>query len=788
MKILKLILICVLCFCLCACGGKTAAEPAPTEPEVVEITEPIETEPPLKLIQAAEFHYTLNEGCQEKFNLVFYITNRYNPDFGAAGIYMVDLDTGITYDDTFLNWDLMIRDGEWNMDTRDVALMNFYNSYDSNKNGNFMWAETETYLHYSAEEVEQLNAVIAAGQIPASIAEDALVKALDPQFLYEQAKLLNIQLKSVTGYQVLLNEGYRELVSLLFVQSTEHEGVNEESIAKPGLYMLDLGTGEWYDASFLDESVMIKGNAWNYRSRKAAIMCLYNGFSWLQPDGFVKNPQETLIRLEDSVIEEINQKLLLDQFTHKAAVYPYASIEDEPRKLSDEDLANLMHRPAGYIKSAISTIPDAIAYLDLRFPSLWMGMSLHNGTDLSNRWLRSAVTTISDYTNPASRSCMVNAVSYLLSDDYQIESLIAFWTQDDTADDGPQKAINFIKTNTGYLFFDPVLRMQGDAESRKGALLPEMACGSMAEYIEKIRTNPGFSADIKYIFKNTNGARMDYVRSFAGGYSITTASEGIELVYYSSGAELAAPEDAVNLIAPENIGNYKLSKMLGGVTLTPDEARALVGAAPEVVQEKVKTAADVLMYMLAARTGDTQGCLCIEVGKYTWHWNISAKEVMALGLGNCGSCANLANYLLDGDYEEVGFVDQAYYPGNGGSHVYTYIRYEGKYYILDYSWYIFNNYDVNNDFAVPVIDSLSQWPEKIQWIYGPVCLVMTYDTPGRQYPVIFGDQYESAFDGIYYILPEGIEYTVLYEAPDGYQYKQIPFDTSVYDWNVFWKE
>ena len=165
---------------------------------------------------------------------------------------------------------------------------------------------------------------------------------------------------------------------------------------------------------------------------------------------------------------------------------------------------------------------------------------------------------------------------------------------------------------------------------------------------------------------------------------------------------------------------------------------------------------------------------------------MSAKEVMENKLGNCGSCANLANYLLDGDYEEVGYVDQAYYPGEGGSHVYTYVRHQGKYYILDYSWYIFSNYNVLEDYPVTVLDSLEQWPDRAQQVYGRVCLVMVYDTPGMQYPVIFGEEYEAQFGGVYYILPEGVEYTILYRADDGYQYHHIPFDTTAYNWNVFW--
>lgn len=92
-------------------------------------------------------------------------------------------------------------------------------------------------------------------------------------------------------------------------------------------------------------------------------------------------------------------------------------------------------------------------------------------------------------------------------------------------------------------------------------------------------------------------------------------------------AESQAREEAMARIKPENIGSYELSSYLGGTTLTAEEAYALVDAEPERVKEAVKTAGDVLMYMLAAKIGDNGGCYCTDWDGYTWHTNFTAREV-----------------------------------------------------------------------------------------------------------------------------------------------------------------
>lgn len=754
-----------------------------------------------KVIKGAETHFTLDEGCREDFHLQFFVTEEYDRNMGSAGIYMKDIDSGVLYDDSFLNWDLMVRGDSFNMDTREAALMVLFACYMDNMDQDFIWADMYPLIPYTKEGAKRLSAYTSEVHIaprdevisdhPAE-AETEYIQAtgattdlaIDPEFVYEQAKLLNIQLRQVCRYYCELNEG--PVLNLLVFLSTEFEGQNNITFGSPefeeGRYMLDLDTNIWYDISFIDQDVMIVNREVDYANREAVLMCALDRFTFAQDHSQILTQTEQHIELDAKTLEDINQKLLIDQLTREVSAYPYASVDEEPRKLSDEEIAELCKRPAGYVKSVISTVPDAIAYLDMRFPTLNHGGAVRNGSSSKDFWLRSAPEILTDRQWPASRTCITSCIAYLLDDDYEIESLIAFWPSAEMMnEDEPQKTINYIKTATGYIFFDPVLRMQGDAMSRWADLLPQATCSSVAEYIEIIRQTPALSTVLKYIFSNTGGVRMSYQIDYTNGYTVTTATEGIEMVYYSVPAV-----DPSESIKPENIHSYQLSSMLGGVTLTAEDAYALVDAAPEAVREKVKTAADVLMYMLAAKTADSHGCKCTDVGGHTWHWNMSAKEVMENKLGNCGSCANLANYLLDGDYEEVGYVDQAYYPGEGGSHVYTYVRHQGKYYILDYSWYIFSNYNVLEDYPVTVLDSLEQWPEKAQQVYGSVCLVMVYDTPGMQYPVIFGEEYEAQFGGIYYILPEGVEYTILYRADDGYQYHHIPFDTTAYNWNVFW--
>ncbi len=439
---------------------------------------------------------------------------------------------------------------------------------------------------------------------------------------------------------------------------------------------------------------------------------------------------------------------------------------------------NLTFPRAETLRGEIATIDEAVDYLDSRFPELWMSAHFNNGQD-DIYWLRSGGEIIEDEEfNQAGRSCIANAASYLLSDDMDISTVICFWN--DGMEGGPLKAVNRIKTDNGYQFVDIAKMMSGDEMSRYGELLPEGNFASMDDYIAEVFSS-GEQLFSMYVFEN--GGKFIF-RMRQDGW-VTMLSPAVEPVYaeqsrYISDEELE--ETLYGHIKPENIGAYQLSGMLGGVTLTAEEAYSLVDATPEEAKEKVKTAADVLMYMLAARTGDCGGCRCDQWDGYTWHTNLTAKEVMEQRVANCGASANLANYLLEGDYDEIGFILHAYYPGNGGGHVYNYILHEGKYYIVDLSWYIFAGYDVSGDFPVMVLDSLEQYGQRVHDLYGGVCLVIAHTSTGQHLPNIFGDDFGDA----HYFVPEGAKYTVLFESGDGFLIGEMSLDKKYHDWNVFW--
>lgn len=434
------------------------------------------------------------------------------------------------------------------------------------------------------------------------------------------------------------------------------------------------------------------------------------------------------------------------------------------------------------LQAQISTLEEAVTWLDERFPELWMSAHLNDGV-VDYWWLASGEEVVQRQSFEAvGRGCIVNAATYLLCDDMEIYTVIGF--RHDENGGIPMMAINCIKTDTGYRFVDPVRQMRGDATSRFGALLPEAEVKNLEEYVDLVISDVAIYDTLDYLYLFENGERFEFYEDVGG--LATLKSPQVEPLY-KNGDRILAQEELNKLrvahIKPENIGSYKLATMLGGTTLTAEQAYALVDAEPEVVKKQVKTAADVLMYMLAAQIGDNGGCNCDSWDGYTWHTNFSAKEVMEKKLSNCGASANLANYLLEGDYEEVGIILHAYYPGNGGGHVYNYFLQNGKYYIVDFSWYIFSNYVVSQDFPVMELNNLEDYNgQKANELYGGVSLVIAHTSTGRHLPNIFGEE----FGDNHYYVPTGAEYQVLYESGDGYLIGEMPLDRKYHNWTKFW--
>jgi hypothetical protein len=453
----------------------------------------------------------------------------------------------------------------------------------------------------------------------------------------------------------------------------------------------------------------------------------------------------------------------------------------DKREYSDTDLTKFLDLTSAEIREKINTRADAITLLNIKFTSLWHSLHSWQSGNEDVAVLRSAEDILEDsFTNEngeslAGRSDVITVVTYLLSDNAEIGSLYGFWHESDGSFN-PIKAVNYVMLEGKCVVFDPVLGMKADKGSRKGLLFPEDETESIEDYINSLdKSNLATELDAIYLVKDGQAITFED----DDGWTVLTSPD-IKPMYVNKDKDMTDPkniERKYGHIKAENISKYEISKMLGGKTLSIKDADALVGKPPEELKEKISTAADIVMYMLAARLKLNNGDEVIFTGGYDWHYNPTARQTLEENLGNCGRMANLANYLLEGDYQEIGFILHSYYPGNGGGHVYNYIKYKNKYYIVDFSSYLFNNYDTANQFNIISMDKLEDYGERWDECYGGLAAIVAHTSIGTHLPNVW---YEN-----YYYLPDSAKFNVLFETPrDGYEVETIPCPDEVPDWNL----
>nr|WP_307990925.1 transglutaminase-like domain-containing protein [uncultured Niameybacter sp.] len=424
------------------------------------------------------------------------------------------------------------------------------------------------------------------------------------------------------------------------------------------------------------------------------------------------------------------------------------------------------------LKKQIGTKEQAIKQLDGMFPTLWHSYHLWQGQDSCVAVLRSGEKVLGErLTSSAGRSDMATTVAYLLSDDYKTGTIYAFqFGQDGSL--YPIKAATYIYKDGKYYIFDPVVGMKADEGCRNNEYIKSMTLNTLEEFGTYIKQTDGFKSNTSQVYAVPNGEEVRFV---VDPNTLSVQVEHIEAKLLYSNTGLA--DERFKHINPDNIKQYKLPKMLGGLTLSVEQARVLVDKSPQEVKAQVRTAGDLLLYMLASRTLLDNGDQSMWADGQVWHYNKTAKDVLSTKRGNCGSMANLANYLLEDDYEDLGFVLHSYYPGSGGGHVYNYIKYQGNYYIVDFSSYLFNNYSVQNEFNFIKMKNLGDYGTRWNECYGGLAAIIVHKSPGTHLP--------NVWSGNNYYFPVGSEFEVLLETPDkGYKVGKIPMPSAIPDWRI----
>ena len=101
------------------------------------------------------------------------------------------------------------------------------------------------------------------------------------------------------------------------------------------------------------------------------------------------------------------------------------------------------------------------------------------------------------------------------------------------------------------------------------------------------------------------------------------------------------------------------------------------------VAEKISTVSDLIQYLHVRHYG-FGGIydLPFQYNGITWSVSRKAQQVFEDNRSGCGGNSNLANYILRGDYDEQGYIEETY---NRDSHIYNYFVKDGIYYICDFS-------------------------------------------------------------------------------------------------------
>jgi len=190
----------------------------------------------------------------------------------------------------------------------------------------------------------------------------------------------------------------------------------------------------------------------------------------------------------------------------------------------------------------------------------------------------------------------------------------------------------------------------------------------LASYLEKeietdhkllIDTIAGITDEILWHWKNVKNSQGNYERARN---------------YYSNNQKAA------------DIKQYSIPAELGTCSMTYNEALSFVGRAAFIIQNRVQSIPDLLMYSIAAGFGSIGEAFTPWYGKDPDNWGAdwSGEVQLSNGWPNCcGGYANYVSFLLKGDYDEQGWIQHL----GDDKHHFNWIKEGEKYYIFDLSGY-----------------------------------------------------------------------------------------------------
>lgn len=347
------------------------------------------------------------------------------------------------------------------------------------------------------------------------------------------------------------------------------------------------------------------------------------------------------------------------------------------RKLTDDQVASLANAGLEELKKQISTYPDYVAWVDTIRSEFFAGITSNPEFQVTLdppfcfQWLSSMVGP----------GMITSLAQYCLADDIPEIGVIMAVLVSSSGHDWIYA--NTIPVDGGYLVLSP------------------------ASYSKAIKGKTNFGMNVIEPLRTED---LSGIVSFCQGFDLVwgNGKELSQLLYFDSTEHLVLDwksplyvptddthvktlylnEEAMYPTEPLDLKPYKLPKDIGAASdLDAATCRALSKSTLQELAEAIHSVPDVLTYMHYVAFSKYDGDIQLPLENLSWHFNYSPEVVFRKNAGNCGATAGFVQYLLQGDYDEVGIIGLTYGSGMGGGHVINYIRQGKNYYVLDFnSW------------------------------------------------------------------------------------------------------
>ena len=502
-------------------------------------------------------------------------------------------------------------------------------------------------------------------------------------------------------------------------------------------------------------------------------------------------PSNVVLKMEGKAKEETKEEAKpkdeakLDYTVDYTGAIPS---ETGARKLTDKQLKKLASQTPEQAAKTITTLADAYAWLKQE------GYSTHGA---SLNWLDGGTTFElgnGRWEKEMAWEEMSTTINILLEGDYdEVGTVLCTLVPNEDGWAFFYSSFNYVKVGNWYYITDPVCHLNnGGLPFCRAYTIKTSTLTDIKEILAEINLDFSPITIVSYPL-TTKGIRVKLQKDpiaiaieDVSSMNILFQANEADFKQYEAAKEQARKDEMAGWEVTArriDIQKYGMPAAIGKQNLDYDEALALVGKDPEVIAKEVKSVADAVQYMIAARFGyysDYFGTPWYGFWGFDAPGDYQLKENYACC---CGGYANTASYLLKDNYEKVGTLRWV----GGGNHTISWVYTGGKYYVFDFTQYsCMGNYN-NYNCPVIVLDRLEDFydnmPDKYDaYAKAEIVIMVAFEAADAMYPSNWNDP--PYFTGLTFPEEAKGKVTLIYQKDPSYGVGYKKVDVNIPGWNA----